>query len=122
MLGQWKRPAPAGRGELEGISEMQDGWLLTLTCCGWERIERRWMTYEELFQYYLVTGARGAPKSPVREQLEESRRPYGAEDTKSVPICAAHPCRPWPSLDRVGCWAVILSIQKTRVGTVFSNR
>lgn len=60
VLEQWKSPAPAGRGEWEGISEMQDGWLLTLTCCGWETIERRWMTYEELFQYYLVTGARGA--------------------------------------------------------------
>ncbi|KAF3073365.1 hypothetical protein CFAM422_004155 [Trichoderma lentiforme] len=102
---------------------MQDGWLLTLTCCGWETIERRRMTYEELFQYYLVTGARGAPKSPVREQLEESRRPYGAEDTtpkesRFVQLIRADRGRVLIEWAGLGCDP---SIQRARVGTVFSR-
>lgn len=52
------------------ISEMQDGWLLTplwLVVDGRETIGQ--MTYEHLFQYYLVMGAAGACRRATREAL-----------------------------------------------------
>lgn len=52
------------------ISEMQDGWLLTLV---WLVVDGRetigQMTYEHLFQSYLVMGAAGACGRATREAL-----------------------------------------------------